>query len=87
MIADSWNTLLLKNLRNAWNKLLGKESEIEQKEMEEELNEIEKLIPQIPRFDECDEADIAEWLNIDKDPGYKILDEDEIVNLVQSISM
>jgi len=48
--------------------------------MEEELNETEKLIPQILGFGECDKADIAEWLDTDKDPGHKILDEDEIVH-------
>mgnify|MGYP006965847406 CR=1 FL=1 len=64
--------------------MLERESKIEQKEREEELSEIEKFIPQIPEPGECDEADIVEWFQIDKDSGYEILDEDEIVNLVQA---
>lgn len=62
MIADAWNSLLTQNLRNAWNKLVGREEDTERDlqvdTIVEDLNEIvNELFPQIPGFSDCDRED------------------------------
>nr|CAD7444916.1 unnamed protein product [Timema bartmani] len=49
-----------------------------------DLEEIVEMFPSIPGFSEYDRADTESWLQNDiDDPGYQIMNEDEIVNYLQ----
>lgn len=90
MLADSWDLLTKENLKRTWNKLWPENQDSEPTTHEnpteslENVREVVALCQSVPGFQECDEADAAEWLNIDKnDMGYEILDDNDIVNTVQ----
>ncbi|KAG8245417.1 hypothetical protein J6590_108198 [Homalodisca vitripennis] len=84
MIADSWSTMKESNLKNAWNKILEKTREnIEPKVTDQEdVDEFLELYGEIPGFSECDIQDTEDWLTMDNDPGFQILNDEEIVSLV-----
>lgn len=87
MLADAWNTLTQDNLRNAWNKLVGKNEKNAENDVnttETDLNEMTNILfPQIAGFSDCNRDDAQTWLECDNDPGFQILDDDEIVDMVQ----
>ncbi len=85
MLADAWNTLTPINLRNAWNKLVGRAEENSGSDVnvEENFNEIVDLFPKIPGFSDCDADDAQDWLDNDSDPGFHVMDDDEIVAFVE----
>ena len=80
--------LTQENLKKGWNKLLPLE---EQQECEahdalngdDDLQEIVDLFPRIPEFSECDKKDAETLLTNANDPGYQIMNEDEIISYVQ----
>lgn len=85
MLADAWDSLTEKNLKNSWNKLWPPSVESEQETVEEipraDLPEFVELFNSIPGFTDCNEKDAIDWINNDaNDPGYQILDDDEIVS-------
>ncbi|XP_046662996.1 jerky protein homolog-like [Homalodisca vitripennis] len=84
MIADSWSNMKESNLKNAWNKILEKTREkIEPKVTDQEdVDEFLELYGEIPGFSECDIQDTENWLTMDNDPGFQILNDEEIVSLV-----
>lgn len=81
MIVDTWSMLSKKNLNRAWNKLIP--AEFQSPEPSDELTEIVDLYFNIPGFGECDEEDAQLWLAHDDDPGYQIMNNEEIVALVE----
>jgi len=89
MLADAWNSLTPENFRNAWNKLLGESYEGTSDSLdtlEADLNEmVDELFPEIPGFSECDIEDARSWFEND-DPGFQILNDDEIVSTIQEES-
>lgn len=90
MLADSWDLLTKENLMKAWNKLWpeSKQSDDDtdenQSETLESVREVVMLCQSVPGFQECDETDAVEWLDLDKnDMGYEILDDNDIVTSMQ----
>ena len=74
--------LTQENLKKAWNKLVPLE---EQQECEphdaqngDDLQEIVDSFSKIPGFSEYDQEDAESWLTNDNDPGYQIMNDDEI---------
>lgn len=48
------------------------------------MREVVMLCQSVPGFQECDETDAVEWLDLDKnDMGYEILDDNDIVTSMQ----
>nr|CAD7594687.1 unnamed protein product [Timema genevievae] len=89
MVADAWNVLTQDDLNKAWNKLLPEERNKTPKQNEtddnpdNDLEEIVEMFLSIPRFSECDREDVESWIQNDiDDPGYQIMNEDEISALV-----
>ena len=88
MLAESWELMTVDNLKNAWNKLWSieetdKNDSEEQQLQQQQTNEITNLIQSIAGFQECDKEDANEWLESDTDPGFQILNEDEVITCVQ----
>lgn len=89
MVADSWDKVTQSNLQNAWRKLLPKKPEndesadIQATNEHDHLQDIANILPSIPGFSDCDHADVNAWLESDNDPGYQIMDENDILNHVQ----
>lgn len=90
MIADAWDSLTKDNLQNAWKKLwtLSEEPEVEEENINSEQNDIDEFVDLfgiIPGFTDCDKNDAVDWLNGDStDPGYQILDDDEIISSLKN---
>lgn len=90
MLADSWDLLTKENLTKAWNKLWPENKDTEEDADENEpetlenVSEVAVLCQSVPGFQECDAADVEEWLDIDRnDMGYEILDDNDIATSVQ----
>nr|CAD7409709.1 unnamed protein product [Timema poppensis] len=76
-----WKSLPNNLKKKAWNKLLPEERNEtpEQNETDDDLEEIEEMFPSILGLSECDREDTESWLQNDiDDPGYQIMNEDEI---------
>lgn len=89
MAADAWDNLTEENLRNAWKKLWvdSEEPEAEIETDQNNLNDFVDLFNEIPGFDDCDNDDAIDWLTTDaNDPGYHVLDDDEIISSLQNQS-
>ncbi|XP_044018036.1 jerky protein homolog-like [Aphidius gifuensis] len=88
MAADAWDNLTEENLKKAWMKLWLEPVEVEtNEETDDNVNDIVDLFNQIPGFNDCDNHDATDWLTTDEnDPGYHVLDDDEIINLSQNAS-
>ncbi|KAK9693032.1 hypothetical protein QE152_g34471 [Popillia japonica] len=90
MAADAWASVKDTTLEKAWNKLCPKprdsqensdtdpdDSQVPQEN--DDPDEIREIIKEAPGFEECDKANIDDWLNCDvDDPGYQILSDEEI---------
>ncbi|CAG2057083.1 unnamed protein product [Timema podura] len=82
--------MMMHNLKKAWNKLPPEERN-ETPELNEtddnpdnDFEEIVEMFSSIPGFSECDREDTESWLQNDiDDPGYQIMNEDEIVSYLQ----
>ena len=84
MAADSWNLVKSSTLKKAWNKILNKEKNDSGLEESSTENEECKTIKEMGRILSYEENQINEWLNTDvHDPGYQILNDDEIVDEIQ----
>lgn len=95
MAADAWASVKDTTLEKAWNKLCPKTRDPQEKgytdpddpqEPQESYdpNEIREIIKEAPGFEECDNANIDDWLNCDiDDPGYQILSDEEIVQQIK----
>ncbi|XP_041973405.1 gamma-aminobutyric acid receptor subunit alpha-2 [Aricia agestis] len=94
MVAEAWSLVTAVTLRRAWNKLKGLPSEKNKKKENEKqeygeddddedalsLEEIRKIIVKIPGCTEVSAEDVGEWMACDtSDPGFQILNDDEIV--------
>lgn len=88
MLADSWDLLTRENLKKAWNKLWPEDSGTQEHNENEtatadNVKDVTELCQSIPGFQDCDETDAVEWLNIDaNDQGYEIFNDDDIVSSV-----
>lgn len=83
MVADAWNLLTKENLSRAWIKLLPPIIELEPFDDLEDLREIVDLGTNIPGFRGFGEEDAESWLANDDDPGFQIMDDNDIVAQVQ----
>ncbi|XP_043914003.1 jerky protein homolog-like [Protopterus annectens] len=85
MVADAWNTFSQDNIKKPWNRLLGERGETETTDVDasEDLNEIVDMFQAIPGFSSYDKDDAQMWLENDNDPGFQILNDDEIVSFMQ----
>ncbi|XP_050536842.1 jerky protein homolog-like [Daktulosphaira vitifoliae] len=92
MVAEAWSLVTAVTLRRAWNKLKGLPSEKNKEENGEDeddedalpLEEIRKMIVKIPGCTEVSAEDVGEWMACDtSDPGFQILNDDEIVESVR----
>ena len=83
---DFWNLVKSLTLKKGWNKILNKEkNDSGLEESSKENGEYTtKTIKEIGRILSYEENEIDEWLNNDvPDPGYQILNDDEIVDEIQ----
>ncbi|KAK4881242.1 hypothetical protein RN001_004561 [Aquatica leii] len=93
MLADAWESLTGTNLKRAWKKLWpyneGKDNNQEEEgDIDGAVNEITDICNKLNRFEECDIDDGMEWLAIDSNnPGYQILTDDEIANMLLNKDM
>ncbi|GFU65058.1 hypothetical protein TNCV_4130641 [Trichonephila clavipes] len=82
MLAEACDSLEIKNLKNAWNKL-GPDLEAEK---DDHSKEITDFVQSILGFQEYDE-DVETWMSYDaEDCGIQMLNDDEIVTSVQEQS-
>lgn len=86
MLLDAWNTLTSENFKKAWHKIWNTEDEvIYEQDQSEDVREIVNLFQEIPGFSECGQDDVEAWINNSADdPGYQVLNDEEIVAIVQN---
>ncbi|KAK9694501.1 hypothetical protein QE152_g33511 [Popillia japonica] len=95
MVADAGASLKDTTLEKAWNKLCLKPRDSQENgdtdpddpqepQENDDPDEIREIIKEAPGFEECDKANIDDWLNCDvDDPGYQILSVKEIVQQIK----
>lgn len=95
MAADAWASVKDTTLEKAWNKLCPKPTNPQESDdpdpdnpqephESDDPDELREIIKQVPGFEECDNANIDDWLNCDvDDPGYQILSDEEIVQQIK----
>jgi hypothetical protein len=73
MLAESWQLLLIRNRKNAWNKLWLISEVIQEDEEIQEITEITNLLKSIPGLEVNNEVDVIDWLENDaNDLGFEI---------------
>lgn len=85
MIGTAWASVKNVNLERAWNKIMNSDEAAENNtEKPNDVTEIQDLFKSLG-CPECDQHAVEEWLGVDDaDPGYQIMQDSEIVELVTS---
>ena len=85
LIAAAWNDIPESTLQASWrNPLLSQGTRTENPvEEQPSVPELLKVLESIHGCDDCDEADVREWIGMEcNDQGYQVLNDDEIVQTV-----
>lgn len=86
MLVEAWNSVELQTLKRAWNKLLKLNlSNTNSIKPHDDVKEITETMKILSIGEGCDEENIKEWLNCDReDPGFQILTDEEIIEDLNS---
>lgn len=85
MIGAAWDSVKEQNLKKAWNKVLDIEGDPQIGCVNEKHEDVSEMIDMLKNLDchECDEEQVQEWMDIDdEDPGYQIMQDSEILDLM-----
>lgn len=80
-VAYSWRKVIQTNLQNKW----GNQKIPTNKD--DHLQRISNILLLIQRFSDCDQADVQALLENDNDPGYRIMDENDILCHMQHLTI
>ncbi|KFD50665.1 hypothetical protein M513_08472 [Trichuris suis] len=89
MIADSWSSIKQFTLRSSWNNIFDHRQLNAMPGLSdagEEMEELLEALKAVSLSNECENADVEMWLACDSDdPGFQILDDDEIVESILNV--
>ena len=88
MIGTAWDSVREQSLKKAWNKVLGIGGEPQIECVNEKHEDVSEMIDMLKNLDwhECDEQ-VQEWMDFDdEDPGYQIMQDSEILDLMTNMA-